>query len=113
MLLLVTRPRIVWDSALGRIDPQQPPKGRAQPPPGDGVVRIRRETGKRGGKTVTTVRGVQLPAAELEALAGELKKRCGVGGTVADFVIELQGDQRDRVEELLRARGYTVVRVGG
>ena len=109
----MTRPRIVWDSQLGRIDPKQPPKGRRRAPVGDGVVRIRRETGGRGGKTVTTVHGVQGSEDDLKALCQELKRRCGVGGAVKDFVIEIQGDHRDAIEESLRSKGMTVKRAGG
>jgi translation initiation factor 1 len=79
----------------------------------DGKVRVRREVGGRRGKTVTTVAGVPLRDAELKALAGRLKKRCGVGGAVKDGVIELQGDHRDTVVTLLRADGFTVVLAGG
>lgn len=80
---------------------------------GDGKVRVRREVGGRKGKTVTTVSGVPVRNAELKAIAGRLKKRCGVGGAVKDGVIELQGDHRETVVELLRKDGYTVVLSGG
>ena len=109
----MTRPRIVWDSELGRIDPKAPPKSRRRAPEGDGVVRIRRETGGRGGKTVTAVHGVQGTEAELKELCKELKRLCGVGGAVKDFVIEIQGDQRDRIEAFLSGKGMTVKRAGG
>jgi translation initiation factor 1 len=79
----------------------------------DGKVRVRREVGGRRGKTVTTIHGVPARDAELKALAGRLKKRCGVGGAVKHGVIELQGDQRDAVVEVLRAEGFTVVLAGG
>lgn len=81
--------------------------------PADGKVRVRRETGGRRGKTVTAVYGVPLREAELKALAGRLKKRCGVGGAAKHGVIELQGDHRDAVVAILRAEGYTVVLSGG
>ena len=56
---------------------------------GDGKVRVRREVGGRKGKTVTTVSGVPVRDAELKALAGRLKKRCGVGGAAKAGVIGL------------------------
>ena len=73
----------------------------------------RRETAGRRGKAVTTVSGVPLDDEALRALAGRLKKRCGVGGSAKDGVIELQGDHREVVVELLRADGYDVVLAGG
>ena len=102
----MTRPRIVWDSELGRIDPKQPPRSQRKAPKGDGVVRIRRETGGRGGKTVTTILGLQGSEADL-------KKLCGVGGAVKDFVVEIQGDHRDKIEAFLVGKGLTVKRAGG
>src|SRR3954464_14086002 len=78
-----------------------------------GRVKVRREGGGRRGKTVTTVANVPLDDAGLRELAGRLKKRCGVGGSVKDGVIELQGDHRDVVVEVLRADGYDVVLAGG
>ena len=80
---------------------------------GDGRVRVRRETAGRRGKGVTTIYGVPGSDAELRDLAGRLKKRCGVGGSLKDGVIELQGDHRDVVVEVLRADGYDVVLAGG
>jgi len=81
--------------------------------PSDGVVRVRRETGGRRGKTVTVIYGVPLPPAPLAALASELKRCCGSGGTTKDGVIELQGDHRDKAIEALVERGYVVKRAGG
>jgi translation initiation factor 1 len=80
---------------------------------GDGRVRVRRETKGRKGKGATTISGVPFDDAALRELAGRLKKRCGVGGSVKDGVIELQGDHRDAVVELLRADGLDVVLAGG
>jgi translation initiation factor 1 len=80
---------------------------------GDGRVRVRRETSGRRGKAVTTIADAPLDDVALKALAGRLKKRCGVGGALKDGVIELQGDHRDAVVELLRAEGFDVVLAGG
>ena len=72
-----------------------------------------RETKGRAGKGVTTVTGLPLPIAEIEALAAQLKKRCGSGGTVRDGIIEIQGDHRDLiVAELIKA-GWPAKKSGG
>lgn len=76
-------------------------------------VEVRREVAGRRGKAATTVSGVPLDDAGLKALAGKLKKRCGVGGSVKDGVIELQGDHRDVVVAMLKAEGYAPVLAGG
>jgi translation initiation factor 1 len=80
---------------------------------GDGVVRIRRETKGRGGKTVTAVSGVSLGEDALRDLASDLKRRCGTGGTVKEGVIEIQGDHRETVAAELTRRGYTTKLAGG
>ena len=76
-------------------------------------MKVRRETAGRRGKAVTTISGVPLDDAGLRELAGKLKKRCGVGGSAKEGVIELQGDHRDVVMEVLRAEGYDAVLAGG
>ena len=82
-------------------------------PEGDGIVRVSRETKGRGGKVMTLVKGVPLAGAELKTLAKELKKKCGVGGTLKEGVIEIQGDQRDLLVSELSKRGFTVKKAGG
>ena len=76
-------------------------------------VEVRREVAGRRGKGVTTVSGVPVDDAGLKELAGKLKKRCGVGGSVKGGVIEIQGDHRDVVVEILKAEGYRPVLAGG
>lgn len=89
-------------------------KNAAKGDPGDGILRIRRETSGRKGKTVTTIRGFgDLDAPGLKQLAKELKQKCGSGGSVKDGVIEIQGDHRDTVQALLEAKGYRVKLAGG
>jgi len=83
------------------------------PPPGDGIVRVSRETKGRGGKAVTVVRGLSLDAASLAKLAQQLKAACGSGGTLKDGAIEVQGDHCDKVLALLKAQGHAVKRAGG
>lgn len=82
-------------------------------PEGDGIVRVSRETKGRKGKDVTLIAGVPVDENKLRALAKQLKRRCGAGGTVKDCVIEIQGDHRDLLVEELTKQGYTVKRVGG
>jgi translation initiation factor 1 len=81
--------------------------------PGDGIVRVGRETKGRKGKGVTVITGLPLAPAALLEIAKDLKARCGCGGTVRGGVVEIQGDHRDRLLEELGSRGYRVKRVGG
>lgn len=91
-----------------------PPAAPALAPSRKGhTVRVGRETKGRRGKGVTTVSDLPLGEAELRELAGVLKQRCGTGGTVKDGVIEIQGDQRDRIGAELEKLGYKVKRAGG
>ena len=82
-------------------------------PTGDGIVRVSRETKRRGGKAVTVVKGVALDADALAGLGKQLKTGCGSGGTVKDGVIEVQGDHVERVMEALKKLGHQVKRAGG
>jgi translation initiation factor 1 len=102
--------KVVWSSTDGDLRKAREPAPAAR---AGGRVKVRREVAGRRGKAVTTIAGVPLADAELRELAGRLKKRCGVGGSAKDGVIELQGDHRDTVVEVLRADGYDVVLAGG
>ena len=82
-------------------------------PAGEGVVRVSRETGGRGGKAVTVIRGLALAPQVLAELGKQLRTSCGSGGTVKNGVIEVQGDHADRVIELLQAKGHGAKRAGG
>lgn len=82
-------------------------------PAGDGVVRVSRQTKGRKGKGVTLITGVPVDENKLRALAKQLKRRCGAGGTVKERVIEIQGDHRDLLIAELQKQGYTVKRTGG
>lgn len=79
-----------------------------------GRVDIRRETGGRGGKTVTVVEGfVGIGLPEKEQLAKKMRGACGCGGTVKDGVIEIQGDQRETIARILTEAGFRPVFAGG
>ena len=102
---------LVWSSDGGDRRKAAGPKPAA--PGGGGRVKVRREVAGRRGKAVTTVSGVPLDDAGLRELAGRLKKRCGVGGSAKNGIIEVQGDHRDVVVQVLRESGYDVVLAGG
>jgi translation initiation factor 1 len=108
--------RVVWSSSDGDLrkapDPSKA-RARATAAAAGSRVKVRRETSGRRGKAVTTVANVALDDDGLRELAGRLKKRCGVGGSVKDGVIELQGDHRDVVLEVLKGEGYDAVLAGG
>ncbi len=68
----------------------------------------------RAGKGVTVIAGLPLGPAALEALARELKARCGAGGKARpDGAIEIQGEHRDLLVAELTKRGYAAKRAGG
>ena len=75
--------------------------------PAEQVLRVRIEKKGRGGKTATLVSGFVGTSADLADLGRTLKSKCGVGGSVKDGEILVQGDFRERVVSLLRAMGYT------
>lgn len=72
------------------------------------VAKLRVEKQGRGGKIVTVVYDLPNNEPFLKALSQELKRACGTGGAVAENTVELQGDLRDRVRELLTKKGWTV-----
>jgi translation initiation factor 1 len=104
--------RVVYSTTDGDLRKARDPGLRQRRADG-GRVKVRREVAGRRGKAVTTVSGVPVDDAGLKQLAGKLKKRCGVGGSVKDGVIEIQGDHRELVVEILTAEGYTPVLAGG
>lgn len=79
-----------------------------------GRVDIIRQTAHRGGKAVTVVKnftGIGLP--EKKDLAKKMQKACGVGGTVKEGRIEIQGDKREEVKRILIEAGFKPVLAGG
>src|SRR3954470_7181409 len=111
----MSNPRLVYSTDDGdrrRVQPgRKPTPGATKPPlPKDGVVRVFREKGGRGGKTVTVVRGLD---GDLAGLASELKRHCGSGGSVKGDAIEIQGDHREKVVARLQAEGYRAKPAGG
>jgi len=120
----VTNSRLVYSTEVGQICPecQQPisecickkkkPKTSLETKQ-DGVIRIRREVKGRKGKTVTVIYGFQFGQGDLKTIAKQLKHQCGTGGSVKDDMIIIQGDHRETLMKLLKARGRMVKLSGG
>ena len=102
--------RLVYSTQTGRIQSKEQTK---PPLKTDGVVRIRRETKGRKGKGMTTVTGLDLSEKDLKNLCSQLKKMCGTGGALKNGVIEIQGDNRDKIKVILEQLGHNVKLAGG
>jgi len=72
------------------------------------VAKLRMEKKGRGGKTVTVVFGLPRNEAFLKDLASELKRACGTGGAVLEDGVEIQGDLRERIRDVLLKKNYVV-----
>ncbi len=76
----------------------------------DGINTVRVSSTNKGrkGKTVTLVKGLRMNPSELKTYAGKLKKKTGTGGSLKDGVIEIQGDYRDKVGDILKKDGWDI-----
>ena len=107
--------RLVYssDKAVSR---KENPAGRAPAaaiPPSHQKVHVRLDRKGRGGKFVTLIVGLQMSVKDREAVLKQLKTSLGTGGALKNDILEIQGDHRDTVTELLQGMGYKPKRAGG
>ncbi|MCZ2128420.1 MAG: translation initiation factor [Anaerolineales bacterium] len=106
--------RAVWSSDEGDLRKANQNAARVKSlPPQQQTAYLHRVSGGRGGKVVSVVKNLILSEEDLKALAKILKQECGAGGTVKDGVIEIQGERRQRMAEILTRLGYKVKIAGG
>lgn len=103
--------RLVYSTDGGRIQANN--KAQDAAPKSDGIVRIKRITKGKKGKGVSSIEGLGLDKDALKQLCSELKKQCGCGGAVKDYNIEIQGDVREKLKQILEAKGMKVKLAGG
>ena len=110
-----------WKKRLGMVYSTNPdfdyendsePEEETLPPPQQNL-KVSLDRKKRKGKSVTLINGFVGSEDDRKALGKMLKTKCGVGGTVKDGEILIQGEFRDRVMELLKTEGYKVKKSGG
>ena len=80
---------------------------------GSGNVKVSLETKGRKGKGVTLITDLAMTADELKTLSKELKSKCSTGGAIKAGVIEIQGDQRTLIMQILLSKGIKAKKAGG
>lgn len=106
--------KTVWSSEDGDLRKKEQTSTHAKSlPPQQQTAYLHRESGGRGGKVVSVVKNLILTEDDLKAIAKKLKQECGTGGTVKDGMIEIQGEHRQRMAEVLTKLGYKVKIAGG
>lgn len=104
---------LVYSTESGKITPEKETEKLVGEQYSDGMLRIARQTKGRKGKGVILISGLQLSPAEFKKLAQTIKKKCGMGGAVKDGVIEIQGDDREKVKTVLESLNYRCKLAGG
>ncbi len=88
-------------------------RGVQEVPPNQQNLKVEASRKGRGGKTVTVISGFQGKPEILADLAKQLKAQCGTGGTVKDNEIEIQGEHKQKIAEILKKLGYKAKISGG
>ena len=104
--------RVVYSTDPDEVPSPQEPSAES-PPPRQQTARIALDRKGRRGKVVTVISGLQLSPDDLNKLGKALRRACGAGGTIKGDAIEVQGDHRQRVGQILRGQGFQVRLVGG
>jgi translation initiation factor 1 len=113
MRLNMSDSRLVYSTDLGRIDTKEPKEETQVKTFKDGFVRIERQTKGRKGKGVMLVVGIDPKEHDLKKLAKTLKSKMGQGGALKDGVIEIQGDDREKLKQILETLKFKVKIAGG
>ncbi|MEG3847352.1 translation initiation factor [Microcoleus sp. herbarium19] len=88
-------------------------RGTPEVPPNQQTLKVEASRKGRGGKTVTVISGFQGKPETLADLAKQLKAQCGTGGTVKENDIEIQGEHKQKLLEILTKLGYKAKISGG
>ncbi|MEI6291274.1 MAG: translation initiation factor [Chloroflexota bacterium] len=105
----------VWSSENGdqRKKEQKSSPARVSLAPNQQTVYLHRDNKHRGGKGVTLLKGLMLTEQDMVSLAKQIKQSLGSGGTVKEGVIEIQGDNREKIGEILLKLGFKIKMAGG
>lgn len=110
----MSKVKTVWTSEQGDLRKKNGNNNNQKSlPPQQQTIYLHRESAGRGGKAVTLVKNLALSVEDTKSLAKRLKQECGTGGTVKDGVIEIQGEHREKIANLLIKLGYKVKIAGG
>jgi translation initiation factor 1 len=110
----MSKDKTVWSSEDGDLRKKEQDTSRGTSLPSQQqTVYLHRESSGRGGKAVSLVKNLTLSENDLRSLAKKLKQECGTGGTIKDGIIEIQGEHRERIAQVLQKLGYKVKIAGG